>query len=210
MSTPPESAIEYRNSIVSVLKTMMWSGGLTIICAGAALGVVAIGDDLSTGKRWIGAIIFGLVTLIPLGIFVSSFAMLTPDGRVAVGISDQGLRVMNVDLIPWDDVEVIYLHCWRYPGGASSATMQALRVGVNHVHLIRKSGDPATPSGPEAKHHYFAYEDELKGGRNRYLELGRELLAKGKAKGVPVYLQESGRPWIHEPLGYPPVAPLTQ
>ena len=197
--------LEFHNSLRSVIKTMTWSAALMVISVGA-IWAVATSDWLGAGLQWTFYIVGGVVIIASLLAFISSFAPLSKEGRVAVGISDAGVSVLSVPLIPWEDIEKITFTCVRYPGGQSAAVMQALRTGVNHVVLERKSGDPEELIGEKAKFHRFGMEDELQGGSKAFIAMCKALMDAATPKGVPVFLEESGRPWMREALGMPPVS----
>jgi hypothetical protein len=205
MTTPETAEQVYPLRLGSLVTKAVGFGIGTLLAAGVTVFVIVV-------QGWIGVGIFlALTTLVIFMLFLDPVLKMPQSKRVAVGISHQGLRIPDGKVtVPWEDIERILL-VYVYVGGGQNA-MVAHAVGGNscHVRVMRRGGEPFVYVGPKARAYHFADETELVGGRDAFIQLGRELIEWGKAKGVRVALLAAADSPLIEQLGYPPMAEWTE
>lgn len=134
-------------------------------------------------------VFFIFVTLGVFALFLEPVLKMPKSQRIAVAISDTGLRIPDAkETVAWEAIESVLLVCIHIGGGTSAVVASAGGGNVNHVRVMRRGGDPLELVGPKARAYRFGEENDLVGGRAAYVQLARELVEWGRAKGVRVAL----------------------
>ncbi|WP_084038766.1 hypothetical protein [Demequina sp. NBRC 110053] len=203
MSALPDGEVQYWNSRSAAIRTIVKG----IAMATLGLAVIAIMIFWSDGINVVLRIVFGLIMAIPLfrglGLLSSGISMTTADGKLAVAVSDEGIRAPGVGLTRWDHIERLQVYSghrsasWRSVLGGLISKDGDLRL------VVTRKDDPAKPQPEIARSFATAFESDLAGRDGEFAELARLVHGAAAKRGIPMTVLAAGRPWVAEDLGIP-------
>ncbi len=151
-------------------------------------------------KAIVLGIFIALAALVTLLLAIEGFSRMPKSRRFTVAISHRGLRTTvaqpgffaskkegedRTGLVAWEVIERIVL-VWNLP---SSAKTHKLNRGIGaNVLIFRRGGKAGEFAGPNARSYMVGEEAQMVGGTTAWLQMARELIEWGAAKGVPVLL----------------------
>ncbi|WP_062303080.1 hypothetical protein [Demequina subtropica] len=194
----------YENKPLAGIATMLKSGAVLLI-AGAAAAVILMATDVNLVVR---LIVCGLA-LIPfvkaLGGLAGGIGQFTAEGKVAIGVSEAGLRVPGSGLIPWGEVEKVTFRCMNTAPAQSAALERAIKITENCI-VVTRTGEWSQERPFFVKASATAFQCDLRGGEQEYVAIARHVKEAAQRHGRPVELLNPGRPWMADALGFAPSA----
>ncbi|MDE0572351.1 hypothetical protein ON058_02860 [Demequina sp. B12] len=169
-------------------------------------GAALIGFYPSSDSGWVTfftGLLAVLVALFGVGKIWSAIYKLTERGKLALGVSPDGLKVSRSVELPWSDIDHIRVFCEFQ---SVSITQQLANFFIRSVDLrliIVTKQKPGENTSEFERTHIAAWERDLRGRTSAFYELARVTYAEATRHGVPMSAATQQRAGVAEAIGIP-------
>lgn len=199
MTTEPQTSVSFFNSVTGAIKEIFL--GLILVAVGT---LVAWPDTAGSTSQTIGRGVIGVgIVLAGVWKLYIAYRTLKPGGRLAMRISDHGLKLEYDHNYAWNEIERLVV----FSGARGASVNRQLisvfsREGDLRILLFLKNKDGESKS-PLERSLPAAFERDLVGRTEAFNELVSVLYPYAQRHGVPMTVEAIHRPWVADQMGIP-------
>lgn len=204
MSAPAEDEVQYWHSRSAAARTivkgiLMTALGLTVIAI-----IVFWGNDAPTWLRVVFSALMAIPVFKGIGLVSTGIGMTTQEGRLAVGVSAEGIRAPGIGLTPWAHIEKLQIYSQPRGAGYRSQIADALGKDTDLRLIMTRTDDPANPMVELARTYSMAFAGDLAGGDHEFAQIAGLVYTAAVERGIPMTLLHVEPSWPGAHLGIPP------